>query len=198
MRKSFYRIVIVCVTCILLNGCGTTAVKDKHKTGKEVREDSVTETLYNNLPDEIVDILSNNAKFIDVKSYIICDLDDDKEQELIVKMEKPSEDSYLDCIYIFDKQDKNVYAYLYSNRDICHVYQNGILEGTSGAADVMYYKVAFNREKRSEDIVAQSIGDITRCTYKINKKNVSEEKFYRYISKFSDEKSIKWSDLSGF
>lgn len=31
MRKSFYRIVIVCVTCILLNGCGTTAVKDKHK-----------------------------------------------------------------------------------------------------------------------------------------------------------------------
>lgn len=225
MGKSFYRIVIVCVTCILLNGCGTTTVKDKHKTGKEVRSNSVTETLYNNLPDEIVDILSNNEKFIDVKSkksatvntlelkdtneeivfgkqywksYIICDLDDDKEQELIVKMEKPSEDSYLDCIYIFDKQDKNVYAYLYSNRDICHVYQNGILEGTSGAADVMYYKVAFNREKRSEDIVAQSIGDITRCTYKINKKNVSEEKFYRYISKFSDEKSIKWSDLSGF
>lgn len=48
MRKSFYRIVIVCVTCILLNGCGTTAVKDKHKTGKEVRENSVMETLYSN------------------------------------------------------------------------------------------------------------------------------------------------------
>lgn len=223
VRKFFYRIVIVCVTCILLNGCGATTVKYKHKTGKEVRSDSVTETLYNNLPDEIVDILSKNAGFIDTKSkkyatvntlklkdtneeivfgkqywksYIICDLDDDKEQELIVKMEKNSEDSYLDCIYIFDKQDKNVYAYLFSNRDICHVFQDGILEGASGAADVVYYKVAFNKEKRSEDIVAQSIGDITKCTYKINKKSVSEEKFYRYISKFSDKKSMKWSDFN--
>lgn len=222
MRKFFYRMVIVCVTCILLNGCGATTVKYKHKTGKKVRSDSVAETQYNNLPDEIVDIVSGNAEFIDTnskkyatintlelkdtneeivvgkqywKSYIICDVDDDKEQELIVKMEKPSEDSYLDCVYIFDKQDKNVYAYLFSNRDICHVFQDGILEGTSGAADVVYYKVTFNKEKRSEDIVAQSIGDITGCTYKINKRSVSEKKFYKYISNYSDKKVMKWSEV---
>lgn len=176
------------------------------------------------LPQEIEDIIYNDEIFFDVESqkmytkksykirdnndvmqpagfgsYLVCDFDEDGEQELAVEMSIHSSDWNK---IVFDKQEDMVYAYPFVYRGFLHVYEDGGIYSASAADQFMIYKVKFNKSEQEETILMDETveetesGKIVRAWYAQGEK-VSEEDFRNFSDEyFEKNKDIPWSESS--
>lgn len=217
-------ILIICCAIILLSGCTSkkksgqmmeSSVENSERTVS--MEEPVDEyTDLNILPQEIQDIIYRDGTFFDVESqqnytkesieikddyniwkpkwgeYIIFDFDDDGEQELVVRLENMNGN----CVStkVFDKQEDMVYAYSFIYRGFLHVYKDGAIDTSSGADTFDFYKVKFNKNKKEETIIADSTWEKDEKVWYVEKKKVTEEEFYNFISeKYGMNNLILWS-----
>ena len=213
MKKYFYS--VLCLGCVLLSACGgITKTQSTIITATPVKDD--LETLPKNIQDMITangkcytvveecssdkngnvitcrkdDLLKTSDEEATVawSSYIITDLDQDDENELILWM---NTDRLSKSVYIFDNQPDGVYAYGYPYRSIIRVYQDGVLFGSSGASDNQWYTLHFDKENVTETIVACMKGKADEILYYTEGTQVLEDEYYNYIETFNEETQIE-------
>lgn len=140
--------------------------------------------------------------------FLVADIDQDGEYELEVYMRKKGirED---DCngyvkheVRIFDLSRGTVYAHPYPFRGVNDVYENGVLVGSSGAADNDWYEIRYDGEKETQTVEAYSaMGEDGSIYYYVDNREVSEDEFYDYIGKkygiegnHTEIRQILWSE----
>lgn len=165
------------------------------------------------LPQEIQDILFGDGRFYDVEEnkefsratlqmtncetdsstdvlwneFLVADVDQDGEYELAVHMIGKDEDCLIDYdVLMFHLSEGTVYAHPYSFRAIAGVYDNGVVLGSSGAADNVWYHIQYDKEAESQTVEAYSEttyseGEGAQIHYYIDGEMVSKATFYEYI-----------------
>lgn len=216
--------VMVLFAFILWNGSMVTVgAKKTTNSSNSKSEQQLTESekSLEDLPEKIQEVIAGKRRFIDATdgkkytlksyrmlnlndekvkvhwgSYIVADIDSDGQNELIVEVVDANNVNGPDVQRrVFDQQDNKVYCYTYPYRAILRVYKDGVIEGSSGAADNDFYKVDFNKRKTHEEIVAQSIStESGKVNYYIGSKKVSQKKFQKFIKKYQPKKQLTWSE----
>lgn len=127
-------------------------------------------------------------------NYTIFDLDHDNEKELIFAIIRYHY-STEPVIRIFDNQDGTVYCYSYVYLGFKHLYVDGTIESSSGAADYVFYTLTFDKKKAIETCVAKSEWTgANDTTYYIGDKKVSEKKHRQFIEKYQTMEEVPWVD----
>ena len=200
---------------------GTTEEPDPEGTVRTTAED------LKKLPVEIQEVFFEDGKFYDTREkkeftwksfqvtdsydgisdsvrggeFLVSDIDMDGEQELLVYLmpRDPERGSIDGEVRVFDLSKGIVYAHPHPFRGVAHVYENGILIGSSGASDNDWYRISYDGEKETETVLAY-----TRMTNKdpgivcyIGNEETTEEEYDDYIRQLFDEQDgaspILWS-----
>ena len=165
------------------------------------------------LPQEIQDILFGDGRFYDVEEnkefsratlqmtdcdtdsstdvlwneFLVADVDQDGAYELAVHMTGKDEECLMEYdVLMFHLLEGTVYAHPYSFRAITGVYENGVVLGSSGAADNVWYHIQYNKEDELQTVEAYSEttyieGEGAQIHYYMDGEMVSEGTFYEYI-----------------
>ena len=204
----------------------TTEEPDPEGTVRTTAED------LKKLPAEIQEVFFGDGKFYDTgekkeftwKSYqvtdpydgisdsvrgemfLVSDVDMDGEQELLVYLmpRDPERESIINAVSIFDLSKGAVYSHPHRFRGVKDVFENGIMGGSSGAADNYWYRISFDGEKETETMLEYSemtIGAPNNIAYYIENKEVSEEEYNDYTMQIFDKQEghdgviqILWSN----
>lgn len=214
-------ILILGIIVIALGGC--TLRKESNQMLENIVTQEVPNDIHTDLhtlPQEIQDIIYRDGTFFDVESqkqytkksykvqnlenimqetkwgkYLICDFDEDGEQELVVRLQNM--EGYCLDTKVFDKQENMVYAYSFVYRGFLHVYEDGTIDSSSAADTFYYYKLKFNKEKCEETVIADSTWVEDEKVWYIEGKKVTEEEFYNFINKnYGINTEILWSSSS--
>ena len=175
------------------------------------------------LPQEIQDILFGDGRFYDVEEnkefsratlqmtdcdtdsstdvlwneFLVADVDQDGTYELAVHMTGKDEECLMEYdVLMFHLSEGTVYAHPYSFRAITGVYENGVVLGSSGAADNVWYHIQYDKEVESQTVEAYSEtayteGEGARIHYYIEGEMVSEGTFYEYIGEKYGSENIR-------
>lgn len=217
-------IVAFCAIIMILSSCTLqeNATIDNLYGELRLGESSLYEDL-SPLPQEIQDIIYNNATFFDVESqkqyakesykvtdneelnqqlqwseYMVFDFDDDGEKELVVMLDVGGGDPF---VRVFDKQEDMVYAYPFVYRGFLHVYEDGGIYGASAADQFMIYKVKFDKNKQEETIILDKTSEETKSgqfekVWYVKGKRVTEEEFNKFLDEYWDRdknSDIPWN-----
>lgn len=117
--------------------------------------------------------------------FLVADVDQDEEYELGVYMEREDDNVSMDNeVRIFDLSKGTVYAHPHRFRGVKEVYENGVLVGSSGAADNRFYRISYDGKEQTENVEAYStLGSNGIIHYYISDEEVTEEEFYDDIGK---------------
>ena len=175
------------------------------------------------LPGKIQEVIAGKRRFIDAKdgkkytlksyhmlnmddkkvkvhwgNYIVADIDSDKQNEIIIEVVDANNLNSADIQRrVFDLQGNKVYCYTYVYRAILRVYSNGAMEGSSGAADNILYKAAFNKRESIDMRIAESKSTTSgKVNYYIGKKKVSQKKYKKFLKKYQGKRQLEWSKYS--
>lgn len=215
---AFCAIIMILSSCTLQENATTDNLYGELRLG----ESSLYEDL-SPLPQEIQDIIYNNATFFDVESqkqytkesykvtdneelnqqlqwseYMVFDFDDDGEKELVVMLDVGGGDPF---VRVFDKQEDMVYAYPFVYRGFLHVYEDGGIYGASAADQFMIYKVKFDKNKQEETIILDKTSEETKSgqfekVWYVKGKRVTEEEFNKFLDEYWDRdknSDIPWN-----
>lgn len=223
-------VTFLCVICLFtLIGCGNKVEKQEVSTKPEVtasKEEAEEQSNLDMLPEKLQKVISGEETFMDVEqnmtytfttytmitsegdtvevywgNYIVADVDSDGENELIVRVNSEKNPESVDeSVRVLDLQGDTIYCYTYPYRGLLNVYKDGVMEGSSGAQDNIFFTAKYDGMKKEEIRVAKSISTYENETvgveYYINENKVSETEYYDYIKIFSIENSLKWSETS--
>ncbi|MDE6312437.1 MAG: hypothetical protein K2M46_02270 [Lachnospiraceae bacterium] len=188
------------------------------KEAAEVYED------LSSLPQEIQDVLYENANFYEVYDqkeytrltydgshykrteisetaewghYMVFDLDKDGEKELAVLMQESHSNAFIE---VFDKQEEQVYAYEIPYRGFIRVFTDGAIYGASAFDTWDYCILHFDGNKLTNKVIAGAKHD----KFQVIGKEVTEEEFCNYEGRyfdmenddpeFNDKVTIPWSN----
>lgn len=218
-------ILILGIIVIALGGC--TLQKESNQMLENIVTQEVPNDIHTDLhtlPQEIQDIIYRDGTFFDVESqkqytkksykvqnlenimqetkwgkYLICDFDEDGEQELVVRLQNM--EGYCLDTKVFDKQENMVYAYSFVYRGFLHVYEDGGIYGASAADQFMIYKVKFDKNKQEETIILDKTSEETKSgqfekVWYVKGKRVTEEEFNKFLDEYWDRdknSDIPWN-----
>lgn len=113
------------------------------------------------------------------EEFAVADVDQDDDYEFLVYLSTAEGFDGLDCeeARIFDFSNGTVYAHPHPFRGVSLLYENGVLVGSSGAADNQWYTLQYEGETETEKVLAYSKTDY----FCIGEEEVSEDEFYDYI-----------------
>ena len=118
--------------------------------------------------------------------FLVSDIDMDGEQELLVYLmpRDPERESIINAVSIFDLSKGTVYSHPHRFRGVKDVYENGIMGGSSGAANNDWYRLSYDGEKETRTMLAYSemkIGYQDDTVYYIGNEEVLREEYCAYI-----------------
>lgn len=199
---------------LVVIGCGTQQENTSEISVQPTTKGDQKQEKLSTLPDKIQDILYKDGEFYDVErkqtytkssyqvdvwdyenpekekvyweEYLVLDLDQDGQQELLVRVVNGKNSGKVDT-RIFDVEDDTVYCYSYVFRAVLHVYADGVILGSSGAADNTFYSLNFKNGKAEETIVTDTKGTGSGCDFFVGKEKVSEEKYCAIVKKYYDD-----------
>ncbi len=167
------------------------------------------------LPESIQQVLRNEKLFYDVESkkectkesyklitedmeevpvqwqsFIVFDVDMDGENELIVDIGREGASQVQ--VKILDNQGGNVYAYSFVFRSVLHVTDDGMIWGSSGAADNDECTLHFEKDKCKEILrIRYETYQEEIITYYFEGKEISKEEFSKYYDEIIKTRGLK-------
>lgn len=170
------------------------------------------------LPEGIQNVMLGNGEFFDVEQdrtftkdsfqvelledmgiyevewleFIISDLDHDGEKELIFMLANEGMSAH-PSIRIFDEQDGVVYSYAFVYRAVLELNDEGMIRGSSGAADADIYTLEFHGKEYKETVVAKSETKSGKPDpqYFLRGKAVSEKEFFDFCAQYN-QSIVPW------
>ena len=118
------------------------------------------------------DIYGSNPEAIrEVDKYVVVDIDQDGQSEVVVYMEYPGED-----VIVFHSENGIVYGYKFVFRAAQWIAPGGYLHGSSGAADNDTDTIVFNKDKYTK---VEKLGTESDGTYYVDGVQVTEEEYIK-------------------
>lgn len=219
-KNKFITAIVIFLLSIAI-GCDTKQEDSNLVSVQPTVKEAPKQDKLSTLPDKIQDILYNDGEFYDVErkqtytkssyqidlwdygnegretvyweEYLVLDLDQDGQKELLVRVK--NKDFPDPSTRIFDVEQDTVYCYSYVFRAILHVYPDGVILGSSGAAYNTFYSLKFKNGKAEETIVAETKG--TGSGFFIGEEKVSEKEYCIALEKYDDENDEKWIAFEG-
>ena len=182
--KKFLGSLILIFVLFSVTGCGEKSELDTYLEVVDGKKDYINE---DNKKTNISDYLKELDYPGDINvRYAMLDLDDDSKEEMVVGFSSEIDENYL----VLNLEDDKVYGFTESYRGMLDLKTDGSMTGDNGADNSQVYRMTFDKNKRTDIVLASMNGD----KYHVDGKDATIDEYSKFMDEQNKKENVEFKD----